>query len=85
LRGAALLNNLATQLAQADLKMTVGEFLVISFTAAIGLGLVMYILDRAILIPVGIILGFFAPRWYMSFRKGGRRKAFDGQLGEPLT
>mgnify|MGYP000849596238 FL=1 len=83
--GRGFAQNLATQLAQADLKLTVGEFLVISFTAAIGLGLVMYILDRAILIPVGIILGFFAPRWYMSFRKGGRRKAFDGQLGDAIN
>lgn len=83
--GRGFAQNLATQLAQADLKLTVGEFLVMSFTIAVGLGLVMYILDRLILIPVGLILGFFAPRWYMSFRKGGRRKAFDSQLGDAIN
>jgi len=83
--GRGFAQDLATQLAQADLKLTVGEFLVISFTIAIGLGLVMYLLRRMIFIPVGVILGFFGPRWYLSFRKGGRRKAFDGQLGDAIN
>jgi len=83
--GRGFANTLAQQLARADLKLTVGEYLVISITAALGAALLFYILNRPILIPVGLILGFFGPRIYISQRQSSRLKAFDGQLGDGLN
>jgi tight adherence protein B len=83
--GRGFANTLATQIARADLKVTVGEFLVISVTVALGLGVIFYILGRPILIPIGVLLGFFLPRWYLSFRHKQRLKNFDAQLSDALN
>ena len=83
--GRGFANTLAGQLARADLKLTVGEYIVISATAALGAALLFYILNRPILIPVGLILGFFGPRIYISQRQSKRLKAFDDQLGDGLN
>ncbi len=83
--GRGFAQNLSTQIARADLKFTVGEFLVISVTAALGLSLVFYLIDRPILIPVGLIVGFFGPRWWVGFRQKARAKKFDDQLADALN
>ncbi|MCD6345575.1 MAG: type II secretion system F family protein [Anaerolineae bacterium] len=83
--GRGFAQNLATQLARADLKLTVGEFIVLSVTIALGLALLFYIMQRWIFIPVGLLLGFFAPRWYVSYRQGKRLKTFNGQLADALN
>jgi tight adherence protein B len=77
--------NIATQLARADLKLTVGEFIVLSVTVALGLALLFYMMHRYFFIPVGLLLGFFAPRWYVSYRQGQRLKAFNDQLADALN
>jgi len=83
--GRGFADNLAIQIAQADLKWTVGEFLVLSVLLAIVLGLVFYVIKRYVFIPVGIIVSFFGPRIYLGIRKSARLKAFDGQLGDALN
>lgn len=83
--GRGFAQNLSTQIARADLKFTVGEFLVLSVTAALGLSLVFYLIDRPILIPVGLIVGFFGPRWWVGFRQKARAKKFDDQLADALN
>ena len=83
--GRGFAQNLATQLARADLKLTVGEFIVLNVTIALGLALLFYVMKRWVFIPVGLLLGFFAPRWYVSYRQGQRLKAFDGQLADALN
>ncbi|MBN1921393.1 MAG: type II secretion system F family protein [Anaerolineae bacterium] len=83
--GRGFANNLAEQLARADLKLTVGEYIVISVTAALGTSLLFYILNRPILIPIGFLLGLFGPRIYIKQRQSSRLKAFDGQLGDGLN
>lgn len=83
--GRGFAQNLSTQIARADLKFTVGEFLVISVTAALGLSLIFYLIDRPILIPVGLIVGFFGPRWWVGFRQKARAKKFDDQLADALN
>ncbi len=77
--------DLATQLARADIKLTVGEFLVLSVILALLLGLLFYAMDRIILVPVGILLGFMGPRWFASFRQKQRLKAFNDQLSDALN
>ncbi|MEA3395830.1 MAG: type II secretion system F family protein [Chloroflexota bacterium] len=83
--GRGFAQNIATQLARADLKVTVGEFIVLSVTIAIGLALLFYFMQRYFFIPVGLLMGFFAPRWYVSYRQGQRLKAFNDQLADALN
>ncbi len=83
--GKSFAQNLATQLAQANLKWTVGEFLVLTVLLSVLLALVFYALRRFILIPVGLIVGFFGPRIYLGARKSQRLKAFNEQLGDALN
>jgi tight adherence protein B len=83
--GRSFAQNLATQLAQADLKWTVGEFLVLTVLVALSLGLLFYAMGRFVLIPVGIVAGFFLPRIYLGMRKSKRLSEFNGQLGDALN
>lgn len=83
--GRSFAQNLATQLAQANLKWTVGEFLVLTALISVSLGLLFYLINRAILIPIGVIVGFFLPRVYLGMRKSKRLKEFDSQLGDSLN
>ena len=53
--GRGFAENLAIQIAQADLKWTVGEFLVLSVLIALVLTLVFYAIKRFVFIPVGVI------------------------------
>lgn len=83
--GRSFAENLATQLAQANLKWTVGEFLVLTLLVSLFLGVLFYAINRYILIPVGVIAGFFLPRIYLGIRKNKRLKEFDNQLSDSLN
>jgi tight adherence protein B len=83
--GRGFAENLAIQIAQADLKWTVGEFLVLSLLLAIVLILVFYVIRRFVFIPLGIIAAFMGPRLYLGIRKSARLKAFDSQLSDALN
>ena len=87
LEGRRISENLSTQLARADLKLTVGEFLILQVLAALGFGAAAYfLLDKAIVLGIlAAVLGWFAPRWYMSYRQGARLRAFNDQLGDTLN
>ena len=78
--------DLSTQLARADIKFTVGEFIaamVILVIAASGLA---YLLTRDIIITAGVfLLAFFIPRMYIGLLRGRRLKAFDSQLGDTIN
>jgi tight adherence protein B len=79
--------DLAVKLARADVKLTVGEFVVINFTLVLGAGVLAYILrGKDILVIVGACaLGFFAPRIYLTILRNRRLKAFNDQLGDTIT
>ena len=83
--GRGFAQNLATQLARANLKWTVGEFIVMTVVFSAGAGLLFFILKRIIFVPVGILGGFFLPRIYLSARKNKRLKEFNNQLGDALN
>ena len=83
--GRSFAESLSTQLAQANLKWTVGEFLVLTFLVSLLLGLLFYALHRYVLIPVGIVGGFFLPRIYLGMRRSQRLKAFNDQLSDALN
>jgi len=83
--GRSFAESLSIQLAQANLKWTVGEFLVLTFLVSLLLGLLFYALHRYVLIPVGIVGGFFLPRIYLGMRRSQRLKAFNDQLSDALN
>jgi tight adherence protein B len=78
-------SNMATQLARADLKITVGEFMAATVILVIGAGGVVYFLQRDILITAVVCLvAFFVPRIYVNMARGRRLKAFTNQLGDTI-
>jgi tight adherence protein B len=83
--GRGFAENLAIQIAQANLKWTVGEFLVLTVVIAIALALLFYVIKRYVFIPVGIVAAFVGPRIFLGIRKSARLKAFDDQLGDALN
>jgi tight adherence protein B len=86
LAGRQAAADLATHLARADLKMTVGEFLAMQVISAVGIGIIGYILSGTIVLAIlAAVIGWFAPRWFVSYRQGRRLRAFNDQLGDSLN
>ena len=83
--------NIRTELARADLRLTVGEWLV-ARTASLVLGLALGLaLERLtdgltfVVAFIGLIAGFFAPSIYLKMRIKGRVKKFVNQLGDTIS
>lgn len=86
LAGRKVSEGLSTQLARADLKVTVGEFLMIQALFALVLGVVGTIgFGTIVLGLLAAVVGWFAPRWFVSYRQGQRLHAFSDQLGDSLN
>ena len=78
--------DLATQLARADVKLTVGEFLAATLIVMIVGGGVAYFLTRQVIAAVlACVVCFFAPRWYITFLRGRRLRAFNDQLSDTIN
>jgi len=84
--------NLAREIARADLKLKVSEYLAIWAGATIGVPFVMLFLSvglpalrNPIILLVGGIVGFFLPRLWLGRRKGGRLNAFNKNLPDTIT
>jgi tight adherence protein B len=79
-------SNIQTDLARADLKLRVAEFLALTMLMVILFFLLArLIFGSALMGLVFGIVGFFAPRIYVNFRKGQRLNAFNDQLGDTIT
>ena len=83
--GRGFAKSLSTQLAQANMKWTVGEFLALNALLVFAGGAIFFALNRVVLIPVGVVVGFFAPRIMVGMRKSKRIKAFNSMLGDALN
>jgi len=78
--------NMRIDLARADLKLRVAEFLVITVLIAVLFVLLGRLLfGSPLLAAVSGIFGFFAPRFYVGMRKRKRLNAFNDQLGDTIT
>jgi tight adherence protein B len=78
--------SMALELARADLKLTVGEYIILSWVSVLLFGLLMMVLGGTVfLIPVGVIIGYFFPRVLVKMRKGRRLHAFNDQLGDTIA
>jgi tight adherence protein B len=79
-------SNIQTDLARADLKMRVSEFMGLTFLSTILFFLLATVVFGTPLVGLMFgVLGFFAPRIYVNIRKGRRLNAFNDQLGDTIT
>jgi tight adherence protein B len=85
--GKKFANNISTQLARANLKLTPGEYLMLTITSVLGTGLIAYlVMHRNLILGFGgLVLGFFLPRFYVKYRQNKRLKEFNGQLGDAIN
>src|ERR1700716_1274407 len=77
---------LQTDLARANLKLTVGEFLIIQGAAAAVIGMLAWLISGALF--VGSIfgaMGWFIPKIWLGRRQSGRLKSFNNQLGDTIS
>ena len=84
--------NLARELARADLKLKVSEYLAIWAGSTVGLpalcfllGFVMPSLGNPIVLLIALFVGFVLPRFWLNRRKSGRLNAFNKQLPDTIT
>ena len=82
-RGMA--GNIRSQLRKADLKLTVSEYLLAHIVAAVIFGFIGFTFRGAFGGGLGFIIGFFAPRIYVTTRRNKRLKEFEGQLADILN
>ena len=84
--------NLAREIARADLKLKVSEYLAIWAGAIVGIPILFVLLSVAlpalrspVALLVGALVGFFLPRLWLGRRKGGRLNQFNKQLPDTIT
>ncbi len=83
--------NIRTDLARADLHLTIGEWLIVRLLvvlAGFGVGVLLGGFTQGLTFLVGIlgvVIGFFAPNIYVKMRTGRRIKAFVNQLGDTIS
>ncbi|MGQ9597814.1 MAG: type II secretion system F family protein [Anaerolineae bacterium] len=78
--------NIREDLAQADLKLRVAEYLgLIALSSFVFFLIARWIFDSILLGLVFGVVGFFVPRFYVDLRKRRRLAAFNDQLGDCIT
>jgi tight adherence protein B len=84
--------NTATNLARADLKLRVSEYLMVIIGCAIGVPVFLMLisvifptLGNPLFLIIGALVGFMAPRLYVSRRQKSRLNAFNKQLPDTIT
>ncbi len=87
LRRTSFGEGIARELASANLKLTVSEFLTFTLLSTLGVGLLAYLLyyRSAIMGLAGAVVGFFLPRFYVKTVQQRRLKAFNNQLADAIT
>src|SRR5512143_3872872 len=84
--------NLLRELGAADLKLKPSEYLAIWAGTTVGVPIVMFFvgfvvkaLQNPIVLIIGLIIGFMAPRFWLNNRKSSRLRAFNKQLPDTVT
>lgn len=84
--GRAFASDLQRELSRANIKMTVGEFLVFrGISIIVGAVVVALVFRQPVAALGGALLGFFFPGWYIGRAKSGRITAFNNQLGDTIA
>ncbi len=84
--------NLAREIARADLKIKVSEYLGIWAASIVGVPLLMIVLSlgmptlrNPLFLLIGGLVGFLLPRFWLARRKSGRLNAFNKNLPDTIT
>lgn len=84
--------NIARDIARADLHLKPSEFLTIWAGSIVGVPIFMFLLSvflpalrSPIALLLGIVIGFFIPRFWLARRRNGRLGAFNKQLPDTIT
>ncbi len=77
---------LQTELARANVRLTVGEFLILQVSAAVIIGALAFFISGAHLVAAlwGTV-GWFLPKVWVGRRQAGRLKAFNDQLADSIA
>lgn len=79
-------SGLLIELARADLKLTPGEWMVLTLATIVAMGVLGLLVFRNPVLAIGsAILGVFLPRFYLRFRQRQRRIAFGNQLPDAIV
>lgn len=84
--GQTFAANLARELARADLKLTVSEYIMISLMVVGVVAVFAAFMSKSLIF--GLVLGaasFYLPGIYVKFRQRGRLKAFNARLSDTIT
>jgi tight adherence protein B len=85
LSGRTFAASLQTDLARANLKLTVGEFVMLQVGATLGVGVVAWLISGAVFVGCAFaVLGWFLPKFWLGRRQSGRLKAFNNQLADTI-
>jgi tight adherence protein B len=87
LAGRSFAGSISTQLARADVKLTVGEYLALLVITIVGGGALGYLTSGSspILAILGAVGGYFVPGIYVNFMQGRRLNMFNDQLGDTIN
>ena len=84
--------NLAREIARADLRLKVSEYLVIWAACIVGVPILMVVVSVAfpglrnpIVLLIGALIGFMLPRFWLNRRKSSRLNSFNKQLPDTIT
>lgn len=84
--GRSFTTSMATDLARANLPLTVPEYLLIHLALSLGLLILVYLFTRQVLFGLAAAaLGLFLPRIYVRRREARRLVLFQDQLPDVLT
>lgn len=74
------------RLARADLKITVGEFLIINLAATVlGFAVATLIFGKPLHMILCTLAGLVLPHWYVRMKQRSRLKKFNNQLGDTIA
>lgn len=83
--GSDFASHLQRELARANLKLTVSEYLAANFMSVLALAALALVISRNPAAALaGAVLGFYLPRFYVRQRQGARLKAFNNQLADVI-
>ena len=86
LSGRSLAASLATDLARANLPLTVPEYALLHLATSFGLLILIFLVTRQLLFGLlAAVLGLFLPRIYVRRREAKRALLFQEQLPDVLT
>ena len=85
LSGRTFAAALQTDLARANLKLTVGEFVILQIAAVLIAGVLAWFISSTVRVgAVFGLFGWFIPKMWLGRRQAARLKSFNNQLGDTI-